>query len=158
MGTAPHRRTRAASYTRDMPTATPIAAPRAADSPVGSRFLLVYDGDCGFCAWTLELLRRWLPSVPAAVDGRRADLLALGLDEDDVDYSSWLLELDGERAVHYGGMEGFAQLLRRQPSWPWRLAGNVLQLPGIRELGHAGYEWVARNRHRMPHGTASCAA
>lgn len=119
--------------------------------------LLVYDGDCAFCAWLLQLTRRMLPATPRAVDGRQVDLLPLGLDRDDVDASSWLIEFANGRAVHHGGIEGFAQLLRRQPSWPLRFAGNLLVIPGIKELGHRGYGFVARNRHRMPHGTASCA-
>lgn len=132
-----------------------LSAGRAA---ADRRYLLVFDGSCGFCRWTLDRLRELVPVVPPAVDGRAADLSALGLEDDDVEYSSWLLEIDeaSGTAVHYGGIEGLAELLRRQPSWPHRLLGNLMVIPGVKLAGHEAYDLVARNRHRLPHGTAAC--
>ena len=39
----------------------------------------------------------------------------------------------------------------------WRPAGAVLGLRPITALAWPVYRWVARNRHRMPGGTAACA-
>lgn len=128
----------------------------AVELPSSCQYLLVYDGDCSFCEWTLAVIQRILPALPKAVDGRSHDLMSLGLDEDDVDYSSWLLVIDGDTVTHYAGWDGFAELLRRQRSDFWRFLGNALMLPGIRVIGNRGYDVVAKNRYRLPHGTAAC--
>ena len=39
----------------------------------------------------------------------------------------------------------------------WRPAGRVLGLRPVTALAWPVYRWVARNRHRMPGGTAACA-
>ena len=39
----------------------------------------------------------------------------------------------------------------------WRLLGFVLMFPGIRQVSAVVYRWVAKNRDRMPGGTAQCA-
>lgn len=135
-------------------TMTGAEAPAASNT--SRQYLLVYDGDCAFCEWTLSVLQRILPTVPKAIDGRSHDLTVLGLDDDDVDYSSWLLVVDGGTVTHYAGVEGFAELLRRQPSTFWRFLGNALLLPGIKQLGHRSYDVIAENRHRLPHGTPAC--
>ena len=39
----------------------------------------------------------------------------------------------------------------------WRILGFVLMFPGIRQVSAVVYRWVAKNRDRMPGGTAQCA-
>ncbi|TBL38587.1 DUF393 domain-containing protein, partial [Verrucosispora sp. SN26_14.1] len=38
----------------------------------------------------------------------------------------------------------------------WRIAGAGLRFPPVRAVAWPAYRWVARNRHRMPGGTAAC--
>src|SRR6478735_2695294 len=56
--------------------------------------VLVYDGDCGFCQWSL----RWGLRLGITCDhvaGQRADLPALGLTPADVEAAAWYV--DGDR-------------------------------------------------------------
>ena len=39
----------------------------------------------------------------------------------------------------------------------WRILGLALMVPGIRQVSAVVYRWVAKNRDRMPGGTAQCA-
>ena len=64
---------------------------------------------------------------------------------------SWI-GADGTRAA---GPDAIARLLGdSQPVW--RVLGGLLRLPPVRALAWPAYRWVARNRHRMPGGTAAC--
>lgn len=38
----------------------------------------------------------------------------------------------------------------------WSVHGRILLLPGVRTIAGVVYRWVARNRHRLPGGTAQC--
>jgi predicted DCC family thiol-disulfide oxidoreductase YuxK len=38
----------------------------------------------------------------------------------------------------------------------WAVLGRVILLPGVEAVAGVVYRWVARNRHRMPGGTAQC--
>lgn len=39
----------------------------------------------------------------------------------------------------------------------WAVLGWLMLLPGVRQIAGVVYRWVARNRHRLPGGTAACA-
>ena len=58
-------------------------------------------------------------------------------------------------AVH-GGAQAVAKLLLSAPGG-WPLVGALLTLPPVRWMAHGLYRLIARNRHRLPGGTAACA-
>ena len=39
----------------------------------------------------------------------------------------------------------------------WAVLGYLLLVPGIKQIAGVVYRWVAKNRDRMPGGTAECA-
>jgi predicted DCC family thiol-disulfide oxidoreductase YuxK len=39
----------------------------------------------------------------------------------------------------------------------WRLIGRLVLVPGVIRVARVAYRWIARNRHRMPGGSAACA-
>ncbi|WP_432524240.1 thiol-disulfide oxidoreductase DCC family protein [Kineococcus sp. SYSU DK006] len=115
------------------------------------RPVLVFDGDCGVCTRLAGLV----PRLRADVDvqpWQALDLAPLGLTPQACDEA---LQLVDERGRAWSAQDAVARLLRRS-AFPLPLAGAVLQLPGVRALAGAGYRWVARNRHRLPGGTAAC--
>ncbi len=112
---------------------------------------LVFDGDCAFCTSSAQ----WL-----AKDGRVGivawqflDLDQVGLGVEQVSTSVWWLS-DDRPVEHSSRAIGRALVARRGV---WSLAGRVLLVPAVRPLADAVYRVVARNRHRMPGGTAACA-
>lgn len=56
----------------------------------------------------------------------------------------------------YGGAQAVARLLMRSGG-AWAYLGAVLASAPVRPVAGLAYRWVARNRHRMPGGTAACA-
>ncbi|MGA5819239.1 thiol-disulfide oxidoreductase DCC family protein [Kitasatospora sp. NPDC094028] len=128
--------------------------------------VLVFDGDCAFCSscvrWGERYLRQTLASGGwEAVPFQFADLAELDAS------AGGRGEVSAERAERevlwvtpggrvYGGAQAVARLLMRSGG-VWAYAGAALALAPVRPVAALAYRWVARNRHRMPGGTAACA-
>ncbi|TDC77282.1 DUF393 domain-containing protein [Micromonospora sp. KC606] len=117
------------------------------------RSTFVYDGDCAFCTRCAEFIARRIPTDARVVPWQFADLDALGLTETECEAAVQWVGVDGSRAA---GPDAIARLLG--DSGPlWRVAGAGLRLAPVRLAAWPAYRWVARNRHRLPGGTAACA-
>ncbi|MFK3984660.1 thiol-disulfide oxidoreductase DCC family protein [Micromonospora sp. NPDC050397] len=116
------------------------------------RPIFVYDGDCAFCTSCAEFVARRIPTRARVVPWQFTDIEALGLTVAECDAAVQWVGTDGDRAA---GPDAIARLLGA--SGPvWRVLGGLLRLPPVRALAWPTYRWVARNRHRMPGGTAAC--
>jgi predicted DCC family thiol-disulfide oxidoreductase YuxK len=107
---------------------------------------IVYDADCGFCTRSAH----WVDTRPVA--WQSLDLAAVDATPEQADnFAGWLV--DGRiRAL---GAPAIAAALVARGGWT-RPLGWFLDLPGVRRLAAAGYPVLARNRHRLPGGTAAC--
>lgn len=115
--------------------------------------ILLFDGDCGFCAAAVRLTRTRVAPHVRFVPWQMADLPALGVTEAQADREIlWIIPGTG---TVQGGARAAARVLM-QGSAPWRLAGRLLRLPPVSWAARAVYRAVARNRHRLPGGTAAC--
>ncbi|WP_433083118.1 thiol-disulfide oxidoreductase DCC family protein [Dactylosporangium sp. CA-052675] len=119
----------------------------ATDRPV-----FVFDGDCAFCSSCARFIERRIRPAADVLAWQFADLAELGVTEEQV--SSAVCYVAPGRVS--AGPVAIADLLRRA-GLGWRAAGAVLGLRPITALAWPVYRWVARNRHRMPGGTAACA-
>lgn len=115
--------------------------------------LLVFDGDCAFCTTWVRRLERVLPRFPDAQPWQWLDLGELDLSAHDVTHYVWLLA-GGRR---FRGHAAFAALLQMQPEYGIRVIGRMLVTPPFSWAAALGYALIARFRHRLPGGTASCA-
>ncbi|OZM72629.1 hypothetical protein CFN78_13400 [Amycolatopsis antarctica] len=114
--------------------------------------VLLYDGDCGFCSRSVRFLEEH------NLMGYRA--------------TPWQRVPDGELTVAFerlqsevvlvrpglpvvGGADALAASVRASDS-RLRFTGRLLALPGFRAVAHAVYRQVARNRYRLPGGSAAC--
>lgn len=113
----------------------------------------VYDGDCAFCTSCAEFIGRHIPTTAHVVPWQFTDIAALGLTVAECETAVQWVGTDGRRAA---GPDAIAELLR-QSDGVWRPLGWLLGLRPVRALAWPVYQWVARNRHRMPGGTAACA-
>jgi predicted DCC family thiol-disulfide oxidoreductase YuxK len=112
----------------------------------------VYDGDCAFCTQCAEFIARRIPTGARVVPWQFSDLDALGLTVAECEEAVQWVGADGVRAA---GPDAIAKLLA--DSGPvWRMAGAGLRFPPVRAAAWPVYRWVARNRHRLPGGTAAC--
>lgn len=112
---------------------------------------VIYDSDCGFCTQSA----RWVSKNGRVnvVPWQGLDLAALGLTEADVMaaaywYDEGRVKASADQAIGYSliARGGFPGLL-----------GRIIIAPGVRLLAAPVYRVVAKNRHRLPGGTAACA-
>lgn len=112
---------------------------------------LLFDPDCGFCTRCAGWMRRLgldaeiLPMTPPALEQHGIDPRRAGEQIPFVDD-------DGE--VHFGARA--IGLALATGAGPVRLAGLGLLAPGVRWLAARVYPVVARHRHQLPGGSASC--
>lgn len=118
-----------------------------------SRATWVFDGDCGFCTWVVEGVKRWLCPDADVVPWQFADLAALGLTAEACAESMQWVAADGR--VSAGGAALTALL--RNSRQPWPVAGAVTGVPGIAAIVDLLYRLVARYRYRLPGSTPACA-
>ena len=145
----------------------------------------LYDGDCAFCTSCARFAQRWVPTPATIVPWQFADLARLGVTARACEEAvQWVVVPAPAGAgppaaaappapppaaaappapppaaaapPPLAGPDAIAALLRTSHR-AWRLIGRLLQLPPVRALAWPGYRWVARNRHRLPGGTAACA-
>ena len=116
------------------------------------RALLIFDGDCAFCTRSVRFVERRIRRHPRIVAWQSLDLAEWDLTRAECEEAVQWIDVDGTRAsahlavartLVYGGRG-------------WALLGRFVAAPGIRTLAGVVYRWVARNRHRMPGGTAQC--
>lgn len=124
------------------------ASPSAADVPV-----LVYDGDCAFCTRSVRFIERRIRRRPRIAAWQHLDLASLGLTREMCETAVQWVGVDGEVA---SGHRAVSRTLIHGGGG-WRVLGRLIVLPGVDVLAGILYRWVARNRHRLPGGTAQCA-
>lgn len=112
--------------------------------------VLIYDGDCAFCNRSLEFGLRHLRWFPAARPFQEISTDDFGLTSSHVEQSIWLVSNDQKLAGH----KAAAWILRQQKSILHRALGVLILAGG--PLSALAYRLIAKNRHRLPGGTAAC--
>ena len=130
-----------------------MSARSLGDVPAPSLPLLVFDGDCAFCSSSVRFAQRWIGRMPPVVPYQHADLEALGLTAAACETAVQYVARDHRV---YAAEDGVSALLLAAGKG-WWLLGALMRVPGIHWLSGVAYRWVARNRHRLPGGTAACA-
>jgi predicted DCC family thiol-disulfide oxidoreductase YuxK len=115
--------------------------------------LLIFDGDCAFCSSSVRWGERHIRRMPAAQPYQFTDLEPFGLTADECNLAVQYVEPDGR--VH--SAEDAVSALLVDAGKGWRVLGRAMRLPGLHWLSGVIYRWVARNRSRLPGGTAACA-
>jgi predicted DCC family thiol-disulfide oxidoreductase YuxK len=115
------------------------------------RPVIVFDGDCGFCTSSVQVLERIGPDAEI-VPWQLADLAGLGLTEEQAADALQCVQVDG---TVRSGHEAVAAALE-SAGWVWRIVGRALTQPGISWIAAKVYRLVAANRHRLPGGTPAC--
>jgi predicted DCC family thiol-disulfide oxidoreductase YuxK len=113
--------------------------------------ILVFDGDCGFCTWSADWIRRRLPAGAVVAPWQLLDLAAHGLTEADVTTAAYWIDADGR----HRGADGIARALEAAGRG-WRMVGRLAGRPPLVWLARGMYTVVARNRHRLPGSTPAC--
>lgn len=115
--------------------------------------LLVYDGDCAFCQRSIDVATRVLPEPFRAEPYQFLPLEDLGLTADQASTAVWWVQ--PSRPAR-SGHEAVAGLVQAQHRWWWTALGWMIEHPPVSALAARAYAVIARNRHRLPGGTAQC--
>jgi predicted DCC family thiol-disulfide oxidoreductase YuxK len=115
--------------------------------------VFLFDGDCAFCTTCARFIDRRIPTRARVVAWQFADLDKLGVTPEAAEQAVQWIPAGGGAAL--AGPDAIAALLR-DGGGMWRPAGAALRLRPVRWLAWPAYRWVARNRHRLPGGTAAC--
>ena len=116
------------------------------------RPVFLFDGDCAFCSSCARFIERRIPTTAEVRAWQLTDLDALGVTPAETEEAVVWVAPGGATAA---GPVAIARLLVDAGS-VWRPLGWLLDLPPVRWLAWPVYRLVARNRHRMPGGTAAC--
>jgi predicted DCC family thiol-disulfide oxidoreductase YuxK len=119
---------------------------------VGTRALLIFDGDCGFCSRCARFVARRMPTGAEVKPWQRVDLAAYGVPPTQPQRELVWVGEDGRIA---GGAQAIARLLG-DCGGLWAVPGALLRVPPFRWIGHGLYRLVANNRYRMPGSTEAC--
>jgi len=114
--------------------------------------VLVYDGDCAFCARSVRFIERRIARHPRVVAWQLTDLEPLGLTAEMCETAVQWVDVDG---TVVSGHRAVARTLVHGGGF-WKVLGRFIVMPGVDRIAAAVYRWVAKNRHRMPGGTAEC--
>jgi len=113
----------------------------------------VFDGDCAFCSSSARFIERRIPTSATVVPWQRTDLAALGLSAEQCEEAVQWVAPDGTVS---SGPAGIGRLLVDAGSF-WRPLGWLLLAPPLSWLAPPVYRLIARNRDKLPGGTAACA-
>lgn len=114
---------------------------------------LIFDGECGFCTRSRNLLarldrRRRLRTAPLQRPGVAE---SAGVDREELARSVYWLDDNG--AVYSGAEAANAALAAALGT---ELPVRLYRLPGVRAVQDAVYRWVSENRHRLGGTTPWC--
>jgi predicted DCC family thiol-disulfide oxidoreductase YuxK len=127
----------------------------ASEQVPADRPVFLYDGDCAFCTSCARFIERHIPTSAEVTPWQFADLGALGVSQDDAEASVQWIDPRTDGPVSAAGPAAIARLLVDAGSY-WRTLGWLLDLRPVRGVAGPAYRLIARNRHRLPGGTAAC--
>lgn len=108
-------------------------------------WILIYDGDCGFCRRQVERVRRWdRERRVQAIPFQELDLVRFGVSRADVEEAMHLVSPAGEVWRGAQAARELLHLLPRVRPLVW-----LFSLPGVMFAAERAYRWVARHRHRF---------
>ena len=122
---------------------------------MANQAFLIYDGDCAFCQLSLQWGIDHLPWFPPYVAFQK--ISPKDFDLTDAQVRSQIFLVDATKT--FGGHRAGAWILTHQPGHGvkatlWRLFGHLINI--FSPISALVYRWVAKNRHRLPGGSATC--
>ncbi|NUS73930.1 MAG: DUF393 domain-containing protein [Corynebacteriales bacterium] len=114
--------------------------------------VFLYDGDCAFCTTCANFIERRIHSNAKVMPWQFAQLDELGVSQQECeDAVQWISARHRD-----AGSRAIARLLIDAGSF-WKPLGWLLLTPPVSWVAPPIYRLIARNRHRLPGGTAACA-
>ena len=122
-----------------------------------TKYIVIYDGDCGFCESSVNLMKKldWLRRF-AFVPFQDDQVLQKykGLTKEICEKEIYLVKENGEKKIYSGGYDALKIMSLHLPltfliSW-------FFFLPGVTQTGKTIYKLIAQNRHKIKIGKKIC--
>jgi predicted DCC family thiol-disulfide oxidoreductase YuxK len=117
------------------------------------RALMIFDGDCGFCTASVNVIRRWIHPDCDIEPWQFTAIEEFDLTPEEC--TTAVQFVTGDRNV-YSGSRAVMQMLRTAPL-PWPVLGAIGDAPGVAFIADRVYRWIATNREKLPGSTPACA-
>jgi predicted DCC family thiol-disulfide oxidoreductase YuxK len=110
---------------------------------------VIYDNDCGFCRWSIDLFRQWdkkgmLRFVPCRSEERAKDFPQVG--EEECMGALQAIFTNGSRK---SGFDAVAHVMRYFSGWKKFVGFFLIYTPGLLIAGRIVYRWIAKNRYKI---------
>ena len=115
---------------------------------------LIYDGDCAFCLRCVQWMQKHFKRVPRIVAWQQADLGMLGVTAEQCQKAVQWVSADSTQIL--SAHKAIARVCK-DAGGMITVAGWLMSMPVVSLIAGVVYRWVARNRQKMPGGTAACA-
>jgi len=112
------------------------------------QILVIYDGSCGFCSQVVDSLRRrdWREAMAFFPSQTPGLLEAAGLTEEEAAQTVLVFSPGGRTWKEFGAV---AAVLDELFPVGLPILRGISLVPGLRQIGNAGYRLVARNRGKL---------
>lgn len=115
---------------------------------------LLYDPDCGFCQKCASFAQRHFDLTAEIAPAYPDDLVAYRIDRGR--FARAIPYVTEERQLAYGAL-AIGLALKTSHRRLIRGLGAVLISTPVRPIAERVYDWISRNRYRMPGASDSCA-
>ena len=128
----------------------------SAEKQIGNYFV-IYDGDCGFCQSTVNLIKRidWLQKFKfVPFQSEKTFKTFSELTPEMCQKEIFLVKVYENKKKYFSGYDAFKMMMLFIPitmAFSW-----FFFLPGVVQLGRIVYKIVAKNRHRIKLGDKTC--
>lgn len=126
--------------------------PAATRSQKASSGQLIFDGDCAICTRCADFARARLATEYEVKPWQRLDLSEFALSVDDVTTAVYWVD---DKGTNHRGHTGVAKTAIAMGGI-YGLVGRVLLVPPFSWIASVVYKVIAKNRDKIPGGTAEC--
>ncbi len=117
-----------------------------------SNWILIYDGDCGFCRRQVAFVERYdARGLIEPIPFQAADLTHYGVTLEATEQAMHLVSPSGEVWRGAAAAREIFKLLPGARPLAW-----LFRLPGAMFIAERVYDWVARRRHRFGCDSEAC--
>lgn len=110
----------------------------------GEQPLVLFDGRCGFCTWSVHFAQRVIGSNARFVPYQSVDVSAYGLSVQECAQAVQFIDSDGSHSA-----ERAVAAIMRSGTGVWRPMGQLVGSAPIQPLAGVVYRFVARHRGRL---------
>ena len=110
----------------------------------GEQALVLFDGRCGFCAWSVQFAQRVVGSDAHFIPYQSVDVTAYGLSVQECAQAVQFVDSAGRRSA-----ERAVAAILRSGRGVWRPIGRILGSAPVQPLAGVVYRVVARHRGRL---------